>query len=280
MSVICPVTNKVCPYLKKLDSDVCPREHTCDAVKESYSSMIQKPPAPKKFFVILFSIFLIAIIGVSVVYFVVLDGDLSSLGLGKKISENKPTPNPTLSAVPTSEPTDSPTPTLSASHTPLPVTTPTPTELPSVPITSETAKSLVRVEIDGIAAEVKNVTLDENQKIAVLPTALSVSWYEGSYLPGNIGNCILFGYKHFDGMAGIFYNLDSLHTGDVITLTLDNGTKIEQKVIDTTIYRDGYLPEDVLKLENTVSRTVLISETGDIDPDTGGYKDLIVVITE
>jgi len=48
MSVICPVTNKECPYLKKLDTDICPREHTCDAVKESYSGMLQKPPAPKK----------------------------------------------------------------------------------------------------------------------------------------------------------------------------------------------------------------------------------------
>ena len=81
-------------------------------------------------------------------------------------------------------------------------------------------------------------------------------------------------------MAGLFYNLDSLRTGDVITFTLDNGNKIEQKVSEITIYRDGYLPVDVLELENTIARTVLISETGDIDSETGGYKDLIVVITE
>ena len=280
MSVICPVTNKECPYLKKLDTDICPREHTCDAVKESYSGMIQKPPAPKKFLITLFSLLLVAIIGISIVYFFVLDGDLSSFGISKKTAETDPTPGPTLSAVPTTEPTDSPAPSMSASHTPLPVTTPVPTELPPIPITSQPAKKLVRIEINGVTAEVKNVSLDENQKIDVLPTALSISWYEGSYLPGTTGNCILFGYKHFDGMAGIFYNLDSLRTGDVISFTLDNGTKIEQKVSDTTIYRDGYLPDDVLELENTTSRTVLISETGDIDPETGGYKDLIVVITE
>ena len=280
MSVICPVTNKECPYLKKLDSDVCPREHTCDAVKESYSGMIQKPPAPRKFLTILFSILLVAIIGVSIVYFFVLDGDLSSLGMGKKSSEALPTPEPVISAVPTAEPTDSPTPSISASPTPLPVTTPLPSELPTIPITSKTAEKLVRIEIDGIVAEVNNVPLDENQNIDVLPTALSISWYEGSYLPGTTGNCILFGYKHFDGMAGLFYNLDSLRTGDVITFTLDNGKIIEQKVSETTIYKDGYLPDEVLELENTIARTVLISETGDIDSATGGYKDLIVVITE
>lgn len=280
MSVICPVTNKECPYLKKLDSDVCPREHTCDAVKESYTGMIQKPPMPRKFLIILFSILLVAIIGVSAVYFFVLDGDLSSLGLGNKSSDINPTHNPTISAVPTTEPTNSPTPSLSATYTPLPVTTPVPSKLPPVQITSKTAEKPVRIEIDGIVAEVKNVPLDENQNIDVLPTALSISWYEGSYLPGATGNSILFGYKHFDGMAGAFYNLDSLRTGDLIIFTLDNGSKIEQTVSETTIYRDGYLPDDVLELENTIARTVLISETGDIDPETGGYKDLIVVIAE
>ena len=280
MSVICPVTNKECPYLKKLDSDVCPREHTCDAVKESYTGMIQKPPMPRKFLIILFSILFVAIIGVSAIYFFVLDGDLSSLGLSKKSSDINPKPNPTISAVPTTAPTNSPTPSLSATYTPLPVTTPVPSELPPISITSKTAEKLVRVEIDGIVAEVKNVPLDENQNIDVLPTALSISWYEGSYLPGTTGNSILFGYKHFDGMAGIFYNLDSLRTGDIIIFTLDNGSKIEQKVSGTTIYRGGYLPDDVLELENTIARTVLISETGDIDPETGGYKDLIVVIAE
>ena len=115
MSVICPVTNKKCPYLKKLDSDVCPREHTCDAVKESYSGIIQKPPAPRKFLIILFSILIVAIIGVSIVYFFILDGNLSSLGVDKKSSAALPTPEPAISAVPTAEPTDSPVPLLSAS---------------------------------------------------------------------------------------------------------------------------------------------------------------------
>ena len=63
-------------------------------------------------------------------------------------------------------------------------------------------------------------TLDENQKIAVLPTARIISWYEGSYLPGNEGNCILFGYKHYGGIAGIFYNLEKLQPGDMEELML------------------------------------------------------------
>ena len=118
MQVICPVTNKECPYLKKLDSDVCPREHTCDAVKESYSGMVQKPPAPKKFLIVLFSILLVAVLAVCLIYFIVLDGDLSALGSGK--TPSVPTPAATMTAVPTEESTPqpaTPVPTLSASHT-------------------------------------------------------------------------------------------------------------------------------------------------------------------
>lgn len=284
MSVICPVTNKQCPYLKKLDTDICPREHECDAVKESYSGMIQKPPMPKKFFIILFSVLIMAIIGVSLVYFLVLDGDLSFFSPGRYSNKNISPSGSSITAVPsetaTENPSYTPVPTLSSSYTPFPVITPEPTQLPPVPITSEAATMPVRIELNGALAEIKGVPLDNNQKIDVLPSSLTVSWYEGSYIPGETGNCILFGYKHYNGMAGIFYNLDSLSIGDTIKFTLDNGTVIEQTVIKTTIYRNGYLPAEILSLDSDSSRTTLISETGDIDSKTGTYNDLIVILTE
>ncbi len=284
MSVKCPVTNKECPYLKKLDSDICPREHECDVVKESYSKMIQKPPSPRKFLIILFSVLLVSLISVCVVYFFILDKDLSLLGLGNKMSEATPTPVSTAAADPTPENTPGPTsahnPTETTTAAPTPVSTPAPTALPPVPLTSNSATKPVRIELDDLIAEVQNVPLDENQKIAVLPTARIISWYEGSYLPGNEGNCILFGYKHYGGIAGIFYNLEKLQPGDKITFTLDNGTKITQTVIDSIIYRGGILPNDTFIIESENPRTVIISETGSIDSETGGYIDLIVVYTQ
>jgi hypothetical protein len=282
MSVICPVTNKECPYLKKLDTDICPREHDCDAVRESYAGMIQKPPAPRKFLIILFSALLTLIIGVCIVYFFVLDGDLSVLGLGKKTSDNTPPPSPpaTIAPTPTATPEPTATPTLSPTKTPLPVTTPSSSELPPVPVTSDAATKPVRIEMEGRIAEVMGVPLDENQNIAVLPTALSISWYEGSYMPGETGNCILFGYKHFEGMAGLFYNLDKINNGEAIKFTLDNGTVIEQTVTEINVYQKGLLPKEVFALENPTPRTVMISETGEIDPETGRFTDLIVVILE
>ena len=284
MSVICPVTNKECPYLKKLDSDICPREHTCDEVIKSYSGMIQKPPAPRKFLIITFSILLALIVGVCLVYFLVLDGDLSSLGIGKNSSEKPPaTENPAIivqTQVPSEQPVQTATPSNLPSQTPLPVTTPAPQVLPDVPVTTEDPTMPVRVGFNDLIAEVKGVPLDENQNIKVLLNALVISWYEGSYIPGATGNCLLFGYKHFDGMAGIFYYLDELKMGDTVEFTLDNGSKIIQKVTEITVYEDGYLPDTVFELENETPRTVIISETGDIDTNTGGYKDLIVVITE
>ncbi|MDX1357304.1 MAG: class F sortase [Clostridia bacterium] len=282
MSVICPVTNKECPYLKKLDTDICPREHTCDAVRESYSGMIQKPPAPRKFLIILFSVLLALIIGISIVYFFVLKGDLTAIGIGRKSADktHPPSPTVTVAPTPTTTPEPTPTPSLSPTKTPLPVTTPLPSQLPPVPVTSEAATKPVRIEIGGQIAEVKEVPLDENQNISVLPTALAISWYEGSYMPGDNGNCILFGYKHFDGMAGLFYDLDKVKNGEIIKFTLDNGMVIEQTVTEINVYRDGFLPQEVLALENSTPRTVMISETGEIDPESGTFKDLIVVVSE
>ena len=81
-------------------------------------------------------------------------------------------------------------------------------------------------------------------------------------------------------MSGAFYNLAKLQPGDKIKFTLDNGTIIEQTVTDNIIYRYGFLPEEVLALENDTPRTVIISETGNINPETGGFMDLIAIIAE
>lgn len=265
MKVICPVTKKECPYLDKLETDVCPREHYCDQVRDSLSKITKKPPSLKKR-IILASAF-IAIAAVLLVYFFVFDNFLFNKGNAEGPDVSNPPPvNSDASGIEVK-------PTANPSFAPLP----TPSALPEIPVTGGPAETPSRIVVDGIEAEILPVPLDEYGMIKVVHSPSKLSWYEESAIPGEDGNSIIFGYKYYMGMAGIFNSLDSLKPGDKVGFTLDNGVNVELTVYDVAVYENGRLDDDVLSLSITDSRTVLISETGDIDPESGQYEDLVAV---
>ncbi|MFO7610948.1 MAG: class F sortase [Clostridia bacterium] len=278
MAVKCPVTNKDCPYLQKLETDVCPREHYCDAVKSSYSEILKKPPASRKATALILAAILILLLSALAVYLFVFSNGFP-FGWNSQAENTPGNSLPNITGSPTPVPTQVEGVVVETTSSPTAMPLPTQSALPPVPVTDEAAVKPVRIESEDILAEVRNASLDEEGKISVISSAEIVSWYEGSHLPGESGNCILFGFKHYGGLAGAFFPLDKLRTGDTITFTLDNGLKVVQQVYDSIIYRNGFLPAEVLALERDEPRTVIISETGDINPDTGRYLDFIVVFT-
>ena len=267
MKTRCPVTGKECPYDQILTSGVCPREHECDIIRAEYANMIKKPPSPRKYIFISLAVVLV-LAAAAIVYFLVLDGSLDFLGSNTKVTE---TSSSLPSASPTVEPTVLPT------QEPTVIPTPAPTELPAVPITGNEASSVVRISLNEVTHEVKKVGLDEDLKIKAYPDARIVSWYEGSFLPGGEGNSILFGFRYFGGVSGAFEGLDGLVTGDKVVLTLDNGELIELEVYDKKTFGKDSVPSSVFELEDTSPHTVLISQAGEIDPNTLDYTDMLVV---
>jgi hypothetical protein len=265
MKVICPVTKKECPYLHKLETDVCPREHYCDQVRDSLSKITKKPPSIRKR-IILASAFLV-IAAALFVYFFVFDNFLFNKknAEGPDVSDPPPV-NSDASGIgvkPTANPSFEPV--------------PTPSPLPEIPVTGNPAEAPARIVVGGIEAEILPVPLDEYGMIKVVHSPSKLSWYEESAIPGEDGSGIIFGYKYYMGMAGIFNSLDSLEPGDNVGFTLDNGENVELTVYDVTVYENGRLDEDVLSVSIAGSRTVLISETGDIDPESDQYDDLVAV---
>ncbi|MBN2558068.1 MAG: class F sortase [Clostridia bacterium] len=276
MAVKCPVTGKECPYLQKLETDVCPREHDCDAVKNSYSEIIKKPPASKKTVALIIAAILILLASILAVYLFVFSNGFP-FGWNSQGKNNPGNPSANQPETSTASPTQADGAAVETTSPPTSIPIPSKTALPPVPVTGEAALKPVRIESDDILAEIREVPLDQDGKIEVISSAEIVSWYEGSYLPGETGNCIIFGFRHFGGLAGALYPLDKLRTGDIIIFTLDNGLKVVQQVYDSIIYRDGFLPAEVFALDGDEPRTVIISETGNIDPTTGRYLDFIVV---
>ncbi len=258
MKVICPVTKKECPYLKKLETDVCPREHECDQVRDSLAKITKRPPSTRKRLLIAALIIVLAL--AALVFFLAFDNLLFK---GKDAPSTDPSDFSGIVVETTRNP----------SFEPLP----TPSPLPEIPVTGEQALAPARLVIGDEEWEILPVPLDENGMIEVAHYPDILSWYHGSAIPGQSGSCIIFGYKYYSGIAGAFRSLDSLKPGDSLTFTLDNGANVIQTVYNVRVYRDGALDDDALSVSGEDSRTVLISETGSIDPTTGQYEDLVAV---
>lgn len=267
MKTTCPVTGKACPYDQILNSGVCPKEHECDVIRAEYSHMLKKPPSPRKYIFISLAVVLI-LATAAVLYFFVFDGTLDFLKKNNNVSETATaTPSASPTAISTVQPTAKPT----------IAPTPVPTALPVVPVTGNEAASVVRISISDIQHEVRNVGLDQDQKIRAYPDARVVSWYEGSYMPGETGNSIFFGFKYYGGVSGAFYNLETLNIGDKVGFTLDNGTTLELEVYDTIVYIKDGIPSRVFEIEDSSPHTVLITQAGEINPETLDYMDMLVV---
>lgn len=258
MKIICPVTKKKCPYLKKLETDLCHREHECDQVKDFYAGITKKPPSKRKR--ILIAGLIIIIISTVLICFLIFKDFIF------KNNNAGPSDSSDASGIVIST-------TQKPSFEPLP----TPSPLPAIPTTDVQATAPARLTIGSVESEIISVPLDSNSMIKVEQSPSVLSWYQGSSIPGQSGNCIIFGYKYYNGIVGVFHSLDSLKLGDSLTFTLDNGTRVSQTVYDIRVYRGGILDSDVLSIDFEGLRSVLISETGAINPNTGQYEDLVAL---
>ncbi len=269
MQTVCPITNERCPYQKKLVNGVCEDQLTCPIVDVSFRQLKKKRKPLKKKAILISFYSLLALLLVAFIYVFFFTNLITS----PKVSESTPTPVPSPIeseegfVVYINEEIDE---TTQYENNPLPL----------VPVSNDEASNVVRIKIDSLSifALVKSVSLNQYNLIETYPDKSIVSWYEGSHLPSENGNCILVGNKYFDSFAAVFNQLDQIAINDQIIFTLNNGTTVVQTIYDIIIYNSPILPEVVFKLDGSYPITTIISKTGNINKDTGDYDSFIVVL--
>ncbi|MCK5811795.1 MAG: class F sortase [Clostridiales bacterium] len=271
MQTICPITNERCPYQKKLVNGVCEDQLTCPIIDVSFRKMKKKSRllSEKTILISFYSLLIILLFAFIYVFF------FTNLITLPKVNESSSTTSPSPSPSETEEgflvyidkEIDEVTPYENNS-------------LPLVPLSNEKASKVVRIKIDSLSlfALVESVSLNQYNLIETYPDKSVVSWYEGSHLPSEKGNCILVGNKYYNSFAAVFNQLDNVAINDQIIFTLDNGTTIVQTIYDIVIYNSTILPESIFKLDGSYPITTIISKTGNINKETGEYDSFIVVL--
>jgi len=78
--------------------------------------------------------------------------------------------------------------------------------------------------------------------VLIPPTSVAVAgWYTGSAVPGEVGPTVIAGHVDSYAGPGIFYRLDTLRPGDLISVGRSDGVTVRYRVTDvTTVPKDAF----------------------------------------
>ncbi len=195
----------------------------------------------------------------------------------QKPNEQKPTAEPrqkpTNTAAP--KPTIAPTPA-SDSTAQEPVATQPSAAKPGLPVRFRIDTSDVKVD-----ASVEHVAFAPNSRAMDVPKKWeNVAWFEPGYRPGTPGNAVLAG--HFDSDTGpaVFYKLEEIKVGDIVSVEDNKGNIMRFRVTKAQSYFDEDAPLYEIFGPSDEPRLNLITCDGEFDPKTKRYDKKFVVFTE
>lgn len=155
--------------------------------------------------------------------------------------------------------------------TPRHITTPTPA-----------IASPQRLVIDklGINADVEEVALTTTGAMDVPKAWENVGWYKLGAKPGETGNAVIAGHLDSPTAPAVFYKLNQLELGDIITVQDTTGQKRNFKVVDKQTYPDAGFPLELVFGRTDKKRLNLITCQGSFNQSTKLYSHRLVVFTE
>jgi LPXTG-site transpeptidase (sortase) family protein len=128
-----------------------------------------------------------------------------------------------------------------------------------------------------VEAPIKAVGLDDEGRMATIPSADTIAWYEYGSTPGQVGNSILAGHRDWKGKLGSFRNIEKLNKGDEVSIRFNDGSVKSFIVISNETYSLKDVPEVVMDLGGE-ERTTLITCAGRFIKEAGGYQNRVVVV--
>lgn len=109
----------------------------------------------------------------------------------------------------------------------------------------------------------------------------TVSWWKYGAKPGEVGSAVLAGhYKIDDGSPGVFYRLNEVKIGEMVSVTDEHGVEQQFRVVDRKIFPVPEFPTiDIY--ENSDSESLnLVTCTGEYISETNNYTHRLVIYTE
>lgn len=137
----------------------------------------------------------------------------------------------------------------------------------------------VRVDIESFDVArfpIRAVGLEPDGQLEV-PDETEIGWYQYGATAGRPGATVLAAHVSWNGVVGPFGQLGTLEPGELISVTLDDGTTRTYEVFERTIYGKQELPRERIWRNTGPETLVLITCGGDFNPEIRRYRENIVV---
>ncbi len=155
------------------------------------------------------------------------------------------------------------------------------TARPAAPTDAEAPPSPVRLQTDGIDAEVDAVGVEPDGSMTLPDDVDRVGWYRFGPAPGEAGSAVLAG--HVDDVEqglGALAPIRSAEIGQRLTVTDADGATTRWEVVAREVIRKRALPLDRLFRRDGPPRLTLITCGGPFLPEYLSYRDNVVVVAE
>lgn len=135
----------------------------------------------------------------------------------------------------------------------------------------------------NVLARVRPLTVKDDGSLDAPHNVHDAGWYKDSAKPGSPGGASLIdGHVSGPTQKGVFYRIETLQEGDVVTVERGDGTKIDYSVAKVEISKASETDMSKLLVSVTAGKhgLNLITCTGKFDPATKTYEDRALVYTK
>lgn len=144
---------------------------------------------------------------------------------------------------------------------------------------SPTLPRYIDIPFIGVHARVFQTGSKADGSLGTPGNVYDTAWYSNSSKPGEAGAMLIDGHISSWTTKGVFYNLDHLVAGNIITVTRGDGKIFSYKVLKTaTLKASSVDMASLLVSQNTAKPGLnLISCSGDVIPGTNEFDKRIVI---
>ena len=127
------------------------------------------------------------------------------------------------------------------------------------------------------------MSVDKDGSLEAPRNIHDAGWYNQSAKPGTPGGAVLLdGHVSGPTQKGVFYKIETLNKGDIVTIERGDGKKIDYKVVKVEIKKATNLDmtEMILPITKGTHGLNLISCTGKFNASNKTFEDRALVFTE
>ena len=156
----------------------------------------------------------------------------------------------------------------------------TPTKARVLPRIGVSNPRTVSIPVLGVRASIVKLGLMANHQVQVPKTTTVVGWYKLGPAPGQIGSSVLLAHVDSTTGPGVFFYLKNLKAGNLVNVTLANGTVTHFRVIKVVEYSKTAFPARLVYGNHGSRELHLVTCGGAFDRSTGSYESNVVVFTK